>query len=52
MMAIADTQHSVAQLVLVSFKELNVKTIWPYLDSIFIGSSPVLVYLNKNANWN
>lgn len=52
MTAMADTQHSVAQPVLVSCKELNVKTIWPCPDSVFIGASPALVYLNKKANWN
>lgn len=51
-MAITDTQHSVVQLVLVSFKELDVKTIWPRPDTIFIEVSPVFVYLNKKANWN
>lgn len=44
MMVIADIQCSVAQLVLAPFKELNVNTIWPCPDSIFIGASPVLVY--------
>lgn len=43
-MVIADTQCSVAQLVLVPFKELNVKNIWPCPDSIFIRASPVLVF--------
>lgn len=46
----ADTQHSVAQLVLVSFKELNGERIRPCLDSIVIGDSAILVYLNKKAN--
>ena len=51
-MAMADTPHSGAQLVLVSCKEVNIKTIWPCSDSIFISASPVLVYFNKKANWN
>ena len=52
MMAMADTQHSVALLDLVSCKELNRKTVWPCSDSIFIRASPVLVYFSKKANWN
>lgn len=52
MMVIADIQCSVAQLALVPFKELNVKTIWSCPDSIFIGATPILIYFSKMANWN
>lgn len=43
MTAITDTQCSVAELVLASLKKLNVKTIWPCLDSVF--TEPVLYLL-------
>lgn len=43
MMAITDTQGSGAQLIVVSFKELNIKMIWPGPYSIV--EEPILLLL-------